>query len=122
MKNFIFFLSFLFFADILIAQDNSVLALNDWYKISTDKNGVYKIDYDNLQDLGIDVTNLQTQTIRLYGNGGGMLPHLNSDFRYTDLKENPIKDHSIKIQMVFLIQMIILFFMECLQIDGFLTR
>ena len=80
----------MFFADKLFAQDNS-LALNDWYKISTDKNGVYKIDYDNLQDLGIDVTNLQTQTIRLYGNGGGMLPHLNSDFRYTDLKENPIK-------------------------------
>ena len=91
MKNFIFFLCFLFFADILFAQENSVLALNDWYKISTDKNGVYKIDYDNLQDLGIDVTNLQTQTIRLYGNGGGMLPHLNSDFRYNDLKENPIK-------------------------------
>ena len=60
-------------------------------KISTDKNGVYKIDYDNLQDLGIDVTNLQTQTIRLYGNGGGMLPHLNSDFRYNDLKRESIK-------------------------------
>ena len=36
---------------------------------------------------------MQTTDIKLYGNGGGMLPHLNSDFRYSDLVENAIKIH-----------------------------
>ena len=79
------------FTTVLLAQNSSVLAQGDWYKISTTKNGIYKISYSSIVDLGIDVNNLQISTIKLYGNGGGMLPHLNSDFRHNDLPEMAIK-------------------------------
>ena len=75
----------------LFAQNNSVLSNGDWYKISTNKDGVYRLEYSDFQDLGVNVSNLQTAAIKLYGNGGGMLPKLNSDFRYSDLTENAIK-------------------------------
>ena len=41
--------------------------------------------------MGIDVDNIDPRNIRLYGNGGGMLPMLNSTFRYDDLAEDPIQ-------------------------------
>ncbi|MDA9808064.1 type IX secretion system sortase PorU [Flavobacteriales bacterium] len=75
----------------LFAQNSSVLAQGDWYKISTTKNGIYKLSYSSFIDLGIDVGNLQISAIKLYGSGGGMLPHLNSDFRHNDLPEMAIK-------------------------------
>ncbi len=79
------------FTTVLLAQNSSVLAQGDWYKISTTKNGIYKLSYSSVIDLGIDVDNLQISAIKLYGNGGGMLPHLNSDFRHNDLPEMAIK-------------------------------
>ena len=84
-------LFFTVFCAGLFAQNSSVLAQGDWYKISTTKNGIYKLSYSSVIDLGIDVNNLQISAIKLYGNGGGMLPHLNSDFRHNDLPEMAIK-------------------------------
>jgi len=70
---------------------NSVLSSGKWYKIGVSKNGVYKIDKDFLADLGINVNSIDPRNIRIYGNGGGMLPELNSTFRYDDLIENAIE-------------------------------
>ena len=84
-------LFFTVFCAGLFAQNSSVLAQGEWYKISTTKNGIYKLSYSSVKDLGIDVDNLQISAIKLYGNGGGMLPHLNSDFRHNDLPEMAIK-------------------------------
>ena len=75
----------------LSAQNNSVLANGNWYKVSTNQDGIYKLNYSDFQTLGVSVANLQTSAIKLYGNGGGMLSKLNSDFRYSDLTENAIK-------------------------------
>ena len=69
-------------------QINSVLKDGNWYKISVDEDGVYSLSYSDLQSLGVNVTNLDVNSIRLYGNGGGMLPRLNSEFRYDDIQEN----------------------------------
>ena len=69
---------------------NSVLANGDWYKFSVDTTGVFKIDLSLLQKLGINTANLNPKNIRIYGNGGAMLPQRNSDFRYVDLQENAI--------------------------------
>ena len=63
----------------------------NWYKIATNKSGIYKLSYSSLESLGVNTNNLQISTLKLYGNGGGMLPKLNSDFRYDDLVENAIK-------------------------------
>lgn len=69
---------------------NSVLQNGNWYKIGLTKDGIYKLSYTFFQDLGIDVTTLNPQDIRIYGNGGGMLPELNSVARKDDLVENAI--------------------------------
>jgi hypothetical protein len=70
---------------------NSVLASGNWHKIAVQQDGVYKISYSNLSDLGINTSNLSCSDIRIFGNGGGMLPKLNSDFRHDGLQENAIK-------------------------------
>lgn len=71
----------------------SVLANGDIYKLKVSSDGIYKIDYDYLNDLGIDVDNIDPANIHIYGNSGGMLPQANSEFRYEDLPENSIYIH-----------------------------
>jgi hypothetical protein len=73
------------------AASNSVLASGNWYKIGVTSDGVYKLSYEFLELLGADPANLPLSNIRLYGNGGGMLPEKNSDFRHDDLQENAIQ-------------------------------
>ena len=70
---------------------NSVLASGDWYKIGVTTDGVYKVSYEFLTTLGINPSTLGISTIRLFGNGGGMLPMLNSAFRKDDLQECAIE-------------------------------
>ena len=69
---------------------NSVLAEGNWYKFAINNSGVYKIDRDFLQKLGVDVNAINPKNISIYGNGGAMLPFKNSDFRYNGLQENAI--------------------------------
>ncbi len=70
--------------------ERSVLASGSWYKLCVDETGIYRLGYDDLEDLGIAMASLQKQNIRLFGNGGGMLPELNSVPVHTDLVENAI--------------------------------
>ncbi|MCF6279456.1 MAG: type IX secretion system sortase PorU, partial [Flavobacteriaceae bacterium] len=69
---------------------NSVLATGNWYKFSIDTTGVFKINRSFLQSLGINTASINPKNIKIYGNGGAMLPFRNSDFRYDDLEENAI--------------------------------
>ena len=69
---------------------NSVLSTGNWYKFSVDTTGVFKIDNSLLQKMGINTSNLNPRNIKIYGNGGALLPQKNSDFRYNDLEENAI--------------------------------
>lgn len=69
---------------------NAVMAVGTWYKFAVDTSGVYKMDRNFLQNLGINTSNINPKNIRIFGNGGGMLPFKNSDFRFDDLQENSI--------------------------------
>ncbi|MCT4581655.1 MAG: type IX secretion system sortase PorU [Flavobacteriales bacterium] len=62
----------------------------DWYKIGLVKDGVYKLDYTFLKNLGIDIDNVSPNAINIYGNGAGMLPESNAAFRFDDLAKNSI--------------------------------
>jgi len=73
-----------------IYADSSVLAHGKWYKIKLNKTGVYKISYNDLISMGVDVENINPENIRIYGNGPGILPENNSEMRYDDLLENAI--------------------------------
>jgi hypothetical protein len=69
---------------------NSVLANGSWHKVCVDQTGIYRLSYADFVSLGIPVQGLQKSQIRLFGNGGGMLPEANDAFRYDDLIENAI--------------------------------
>lgn len=73
-----------------VANTSSVLATGDWYKIGIPATGMYRIDAAFLSGLGINTATLDPRRIRIFGNGGGMLPEANAVFRYDDLVENAI--------------------------------
>ncbi len=70
--------------------DRSVLADGDIYKLCVSQTGIHQITYDDLVDLGINPGQINPQHLRIYGNGGGMLPESNDAFRHDDLVENAI--------------------------------
>ncbi|MEN8764521.1 type IX secretion system sortase PorU [Wenyingzhuangia sp.] len=72
------------------AVRNSVLNSGTWYKIAVDKSGVFKIDADFLNSIGIDTSTLDPRKIRIFGNGGAMLPEQLGEFRREGLSENAI--------------------------------
>lgn len=65
---------------------SSVLAAGKWYKIKITNDGIYKLTYDDIVNLGLS----NPENIRVYGNGGKVLPMMNSASRPDDLQENAI--------------------------------
>ena len=82
--------------DLSISKPNpnfamrSAMASGEWYKIALPETGIYKLTVSDLTELGIDVTTLDPRQIRVYHNGGGVLPELNATARPDDLVEVPI--------------------------------
>lgn len=72
-------------------KPSSVLATGRWYKIAVTQTGLYQVTYQDILTLGMDPALINPQHFRLYGNGGGMLPESNADFRIDDLRENTIQ-------------------------------
>jgi hypothetical protein len=70
---------------------NSVYDSETLYKFKINQSGVYKIDKGFLEQLGINTSNINPQHIKVYGNGGLMLPLKNSTSRPIDLEENAIQ-------------------------------
>ena len=66
---------------------NSVLSTGTWYKIAVKDAGVYKIDIPFLSSLGVNGSNIASNSIRLFGNSEGMLPEANNIPRQDDLAE-----------------------------------
>ncbi len=64
----------------------SVLSSGKWVKIKIPQSGVYKLTFDELRNLGIE----HPENIRIFGNGGKMLPYYNSKERPDDLIENHV--------------------------------
>ncbi|MCB0766745.1 MAG: type IX secretion system sortase PorU [Flavobacteriales bacterium] len=70
---------------------SSKLAAGSWYRMSVPDNGVYKVTYQTLVQLGVDVGNLGSDRINIYGNHTGMLPFQNDALPATDLRANSIE-------------------------------
>lgn len=71
------------------ALTNSVLKNGTWRKFFITNSGVYKITKAFLLELGFNV-NVDPRTIKLYGNGGRMIPLQNNVSYPDDLAENAI--------------------------------
>jgi hypothetical protein len=70
--------------------ENSVLESGSWFKVKVTKDGIYKISYQELANMGMNVASINPKNIRVYGNGGGMLPEDPTKSRHDDLQENAI--------------------------------
>ena len=73
-----------------VVAGNSVLESGVWYKMSIALTGMYKLSYSDLASMGIDVANIDPRNIRIYHNGGGVLPKINKCYYPDDLYEIPI--------------------------------
>jgi hypothetical protein len=65
----------------------SVLKTGTWYKVGVIKDGVYKIDFNYLKNLGAKPEEIDPRNIKVFGTGGQQLPFLNSLPRFDDLNE-----------------------------------
>lgn len=72
-------------------KTTSVLSTGTWHKMAIPADGVYSINGSFLEDeLGIDISNLSSGSLQLYGNIGGPLPEENSADQPDDLLEIPL--------------------------------
>ncbi len=70
---------------------NSVLSSGKWVKFEAPVEGIYKITRSMLSSYGIDAGTVDPRTIKIYNNGGKMLPENVNESYPTDLQENAIK-------------------------------
>jgi len=70
---------------------NSVLSNGEWYRFYVDTTGVYKLSRNFLRNLGVNVNNVDPRSIRVFGNGGQMLPLANNANFQLDMVENAVK-------------------------------
>ncbi len=66
-------------------------ATGEWYKFKIDKTGVYKLDKSFLESLGINLNGLDPHKIKIFGNGGKVMPLLNSTPYPEDITELAIE-------------------------------
>ena len=69
---------------------NSVLSSGTWYKMAISSTGMYKLTYSELQSMGLDVNNIDPHNIRVFHNGGGVMPKINNAYYPDDLAEIPV--------------------------------
>jgi len=67
----------------------SVLSNGNWFKVGITSSGVYFLSKAQLSAMGMN-TEINPINLRLYGNGGGMLPERNNIYYPDDLIENAI--------------------------------
>jgi hypothetical protein len=72
-------------------KSSSVLANGNWYKIGITQTGIHKLTKSFFSSIGINPGTMDPTKLRVFGNGGKMLPELNSDQRLDDLEENAIQ-------------------------------
>ncbi len=72
-------------------KNASILAAGNWYKIGVKESGIYKVDLALLSKLGVSTAGIATSAIRVFGNGGAMLPEACSGLKIDDLEENAIQ-------------------------------
>jgi hypothetical protein len=76
--------------NVIQSTSNSVLATGNWHRFYVEKSGVYKVSKAFLQSIGFNV-NVDPRNIKIYGNGGRMLPLENTLPYPNDLEENAIQ-------------------------------
>jgi len=74
-----------------IYAEDSKLSIGDWYKVEVGEEGVYQLNANILQQIGVDVANVAINEIKVHTYAGGMLPESNAASNYDDLVETPVQ-------------------------------
>lgn len=82
-------------------KNQSVLANGDWYQLSIQEDGVYKITPQFLQNNNVSQGSIPINSIQIFGNGAGMLPENNTDPQIDDLEELSIKTYDVNNNGIF---------------------
>ena len=90
LKAVLCLLVWVFALNINVLAKDSELSTGTWYKLSITSTGIYKLTYSDLEAMGIDVAHINPKNIRMFHNGGGVLPTLNKSPYPDDLAEIPI--------------------------------
>ncbi len=75
--------------------DHSILEKGQWYKVRIHRDGIYKVSASNLNSMGFSTSNIPLNQVKIFGNGGGMLPEYNGTYYPDDLLENAIDIHDL---------------------------
>lgn len=70
--------------------NNSVLSTGRWIRFEAPEEGIYRITRPMLASFGIDANTVDPRTIKIYNNGGKILPENINQPRPQDLVENAI--------------------------------
>ena len=71
--------------------NNSLLSSGNFHKIAVNRSGIFRIDATFIQEtMGIDLSSIDPNKIRLFGHGGGRLPINAGVYEHDDLPEIPI--------------------------------
>ena len=73
-----------------IFANKSAMRNGDWYQFRIKKNGVYKLSYSQISQAGININDIASSNIKMYGFGN-MLKEANSELRDADIPEIAIK-------------------------------
>ncbi len=90
MKLAVYFILFSLFP-ILHSKAQSVLKSGLWVKIGVTESGAYRLSQAQLVQLNPAFAAADPRKLRLYGNGGAVLPQPNATPRPADLTENAIQ-------------------------------
>jgi hypothetical protein len=71
----------------------SVFNNGTWHKIRLQEDGMYKLTYEQLEEMGLDPKNFNPSTMGIFGNGGDLLKERTDLFRYLGVQENAIYIH-----------------------------
>jgi len=70
---------------------NSPLSSGYWVRMDFEEPGVYGVDFNALNEMGFDASNIDPETIQIFGLPGGMLPQSNSSNIPLSISPIPIK-------------------------------
>ena len=88
------FCTLLIFIPLVSMGQTTLFDNGYWYKIGVTENGIYKIDKNFLNEIGIDYS--KPNTLKVFGNGIGMLPQANSAERPRGIIENSLKGYGLE--------------------------
>jgi hypothetical protein len=69
-----------------VPAESSVLSSGKWFRIAVTEDGIYRIDYSRLKQLGLE----NPSHPQIYSNNQGQLSYYNDDLKPDDLKESAI--------------------------------